>query len=140
MERKKELKKKAEKEKGDDKVNQSVIVSKNKSDKSKDSSLINFKDLRKNSSIKSKAESVVKKILDLDSDDLSSDTDIVDSSSSSDSDDSIVVSKNLRNISKKLRKNQVFLIILLMTLLRNKCGDSLSYNLNMQVQKLTLMN
>ena len=102
--------------------------------------MINFKDLRKNSSIKSKAESVVKKILDLDSDDLSSDTDIVDSSSSSDSDDSIVVSKNLRNISKKLRKNQVFLIILLMTLLRNKCGDSLSYNLNMQVQKLTLMN
>jgi hypothetical protein len=46
---KKELKKKkAEKEKGDDKVNQSVIVSKNKSDKSKDSSLINIKDLRKN--------------------------------------------------------------------------------------------
>ena len=36
---------------------------------------------------------MVKKILDLDSDDLSSDTDIVDSSSSSDSDDSIVVSK-----------------------------------------------
>jgi hypothetical protein len=93
---KKELKKKkAEKEKGDDKVNQSVIVSKNKSDKSKDSSLINIKDLRKNSSIKSKAESVVKKILDLDSDDLSSDTDIVDSSSSSDSDDSIVVSKKI---------------------------------------------
>jgi hypothetical protein len=38
---------------------------------------------------------VVKKILDLDSDDLSSDTDIVDSSSSSDSDDSIVVSKKI---------------------------------------------
>ena len=36
---------------------------------------------------------VVKKILDLYSDDLSSDTDTVDSSSSSDSDDSIVVSK-----------------------------------------------
>ena len=44
---KKELKKKAEKEKGDDKVNQSVIVSKNKSGQSKDSSLINIKDLRK---------------------------------------------------------------------------------------------
>ena len=68
------------------------MVSKNKSDKSKDSSLINITDLRKNSSIKSKAESMVKKILDLDSDDLSSDTDTVDSSSSSDSDDSIVVS------------------------------------------------
>jgi hypothetical protein len=36
---------------------------------------------------------VVKKILDLDSDDLSSDTNTVDSCSSSDSDDSIVVSK-----------------------------------------------
>ena len=53
---KKKLKKKSEKEKGDDKVNQSVIVSKNKSGQSKDNSLINIKDLRKNSSIKSKAE------------------------------------------------------------------------------------
>jgi hypothetical protein len=42
--------------------------------------LINITDLRKNSSIKSKAESMVKKILDLDSDDLSSDTNTVDSS------------------------------------------------------------
>ena len=53
---------------------------------------IDQKDLRKHSSIKSKIESVVKKILDLDSDDSSSDTDTVDSSSSSDSDDYIVVS------------------------------------------------
>jgi hypothetical protein len=65
---------------------------------SNSSTLINIKDLRKNSGIKSKAESVVKKILDLDSDDVSSDTDIVDSSSSSDSGDLIVVSKK----SKKL--------------------------------------
>ena len=57
--------------------------------------MINITDLRKHSSIKLKAESVVKKILDLDSDDLSSDTDTVDSSSSSDSDDSIVVSKKI---------------------------------------------
>ena len=58
--------------------------------------MINITDLRKNSSRKSKAESVGKKICDLDSDDLSSDTDTVDSSSSSDSDDSIVVSKKCK--------------------------------------------
>jgi nitric oxide reductase activation protein len=61
------------------------------------------------SSIKSKAESVVKKILDLDSDDLSSDTDTVDSSSSSDSDDSIVVSKkSKKHKSKNQKKSGIF--------------------------------
>jgi hypothetical protein len=71
--------------------------------------LINIKDLRKNSGIKSKAESVVKKILDLDSDDVSSDTDIVDSSSSSDSGDLIVVSKkSKKHKSKNQKKSGIF--------------------------------
>lgn len=102
---KKELKKKTEKEKGDNKVNQSIIVSKNKSNTSKDGSLVNIKDLRKNSSIKSKAESVVKKILDLDSDDSSSDTDTVDSSSDS---DSVVNKRSKKYKSKNKKKSGIF--------------------------------
>ena len=71
--------------------------------------MINIKDLRKKSSIKSKAESVVKKILDLDSDDVSSDTDIVDSSSSSDSGDPILVSKqSKKHKSKNKKKSGIF--------------------------------
>ena len=70
---------------------------------------IDQKDLRKNSSIKSKAESVVKKILVLDSDDSSSDIDTVDSSSSSDSDDYFVVSKkSKKHKSKNKKKSGIF--------------------------------
>ena len=98
------MKKKADKEKGEKIKSTSV----KKSVKLEDSSSVNINDLRKCSTIKSKAESAVKKILELSSDDASGESSDTSSSDSTDSDDSKVVGKKSRSKAKSKKKSGIF--------------------------------
>ena len=98
---KKELKKNDDKTKGE----KIKSVNAKKSVKIEDSS-VNINDLRKCSTIKAKAESAVKKILELSSDDSSDERS--DSSSNADSDDLYVSKRSKRNKSKSKKKSGIF--------------------------------
>jgi hypothetical protein len=87
---------------------------------------------RKHNKIKAKAESTVKNILDLSTGSSDVDSSESTNNSSVDSDESC---KKLKNESLRVKRNQLFLTIRLMKLLKNKCGLNLSYSLNMQAQK-----